>query len=102
MKKARRWLDEAGVAFCFHDYKTSGIDAKTLRAWCAQVGWEALVNRRGLTWRWLDEGRKQGLDEARAIDLMVANPSLIKRPVLDVGGRIHVGFTADKYQDLFS
>ena len=101
MKKARRWLDDAGVAFRFHDYKTSGIDAATLRAWCAQVGRDALVNRRGLTWRRLDEERKQGLDEARAIDLMLANPSLIKRPVLEMNGRIHVGFSAEKYQALF-
>jgi len=102
MKKARRWLDDAGVAYDFHDYKKLGIDALTLKGWCAQVGWEVLLNRRGLTWRRLDEAQKQDVDESRAIALMAEFSSMIKRPVLDVDGRIEVGFSAEKYAQIFA
>ncbi len=101
MKKARRWLDDAAVVYEFHDYKKLGIDAPTLKGWCEQVGWEVLLNRRGLTWRRLDETQKQDVDEARAIALMVQFPSMIKRPVLDVDGRIEVGFSTEKYAQIF-
>jgi len=102
MKKARRWLDDAGVPYEFHDYKKSGIDAATLKNWCEQVGWEILLNRRGLTWRRLDEAQKQDVDQARAIVLMAEFPSMIKRPVLEMDGRIEVGFSAEKYTQLFA
>jgi len=101
MKKARRWLGEAGVSYDFHDYKKHGIDAATLKSWCKQVGWEVLLNRRGTTWRRLSDAQKQDVDKARAIALMVEFPSMIKRPVLDVDGRIEVGFLAEKYVVLF-
>ncbi|MDQ6971782.1 MAG: ArsC family reductase, partial [Mariprofundaceae bacterium] len=102
MKKARRWLDDAGVAYEFHDYKKAGVDPVRLKQWCGQLGWEPLLNRRGTTWRKLDEAQKQDLDEARAIALMLEHPSMIKRPVLDVDGRIELGFSAESYAALFA
>lgn len=101
MKKARAWLDAHGVAYAFHDYKTAGIDAATLERWAGQVGWEVLLNRAGTTFRALPEADRQDLDEAKAIRLMVAAPSMIKRPVLDVGGRLIVGFRPERYAEAF-
>jgi len=98
MKKARAWLDAHGVAYAFHDYKASGIDAATLKAWADQVGWEVLLNRSGTTFRGLPDDRKQGLDAAKAIALMVAQPSMIKRPILDLGDRRIAGFKPDIYE----
>jgi arsenate reductase len=97
IKKARAWLDAHGLAYTFHDYKASGIDAATLRRWAVEVGWEALLNRAGTTFRALSDSDKAGIDEAKAIALMVANPSMIKRPVLESGNRLLVGFKPDIY-----
>ncbi|WP_431302673.1 ArsC family reductase [Sediminicoccus sp. BL-A-41-H5] len=97
MKKARAWLDAKGIAHAFHDYKTQGIAPETLRAWVAEHGWEALLNRAGTTFRKLPEAEKQGLDEARAVALMLAQPAMIKRPVLDLGQTRLVGFSAESY-----
>jgi len=97
IKKARSWLEGQGVAYDFHDYKASGIDADTLRGWARQVGWEVLLNRAGTTFRALPETEKANLDEAKAIALMVAQPSMIKRPVLESGGPLLVGFKPDTY-----
>jgi arsenate reductase len=102
MKKARAWLDGHGVAYAFHDYKAAGIDAETLKGWAGQVGWEVLLNRSGTTFRGLPEADKQGLDEAKAIRLMVAQPSMIKRPVLAIDGRLLVGFKPDQYAAAFA
>jgi arsenate reductase len=101
MKKARTWLDAAGVAHAFHDYKTQGIEAATLRRWAAQVGWEALLNRAGTTFRKLPDAARDGLDEAKAIGLMLAQPSMIKRPVLEVDGTLLVGFKPELYAARF-
>lgn len=101
MKKAFKWLNDHGVDYEFHDYKKGGLDEKRLKAWIKQLGWEALVNRRGLTWRKLPEMDREGVDEARAIRLMLASPSLIKRPVLDTGKVLRVGFKPEEYQALF-
>ncbi len=101
MKKARAWLDGQGVAYAFHDYKAVGIDAATLKRWADQVGWEVLLNRSGTTFRALPDADRQGLDEAKAIALMVAQPSMIKRPVLDVDGRLTVGFRPEAYEAVF-
>ena len=101
MKKARAWLDGHGVAYAFHDYKAVGISAETLKRWAGQVGWEVLLNRAGTTFRGLPDADKQGLDEARAIGLMLAQPSMIKRPVLEVDGRLLVGFRPEQYQAAF-
>jgi arsenate reductase len=97
MKKARAWLEAAGIAYDFHDYKTAGITPATLQAWVRQVGWEALLNRAGTTFRKLPEDQKQGLDEARAMALMLAQPSMIKRPVLTKGDALLIGFDSTRY-----
>mgnify|MGYP002620868787 CR=1 FL=1 len=97
MKKALKWLDDHGVDYEFHDYKKSGLDQKQLKAWVKQLGWETLVNRRGLTWRRLPEAEREGINEAKAIALMVTHPSLVKRPVLDTGGSVQVGFKPEEY-----
>jgi arsenate reductase len=97
MKKARTWLDGKGVAYAFHDYKTQGIAPATLKAWVKEHGWEALLNRAGTTFRKLPDAEKQGLDEARAVALMLAQPSMIKRPVLDLGQTRLVGFSPESY-----
>ena len=100
MKKAWTWLDQHGVAYEFHDYKTSSIDHATLTCWVATLGWEVLLNRSGTTFRKLPEADKQGLDEAKAIALMMAQPSMIKRPVLSINGRLLVGFKPELYAEL--
>jgi len=98
MKKARDWLDGHGVAYAFHDYKAVGIDRERLEAWSGLVGWETLLNRSGTTFRKLPDADKTGVDQAKAIDLMLAQPSMIKRPVLDLGdGKLLVGFKPDAY-----
>lgn len=97
MKKARAWLDARGVTYAFHDYKASGIAEATLRAWVKEVGWQTLLNRAGTTFRKLPETEREGLDEGRAIALMMAQPSMIKRPVLDLGARRLVGFSPAAY-----
>ncbi|WP_295847775.1 ArsC family reductase [Tardiphaga sp.] len=97
MKKARAWLDGHGVAYRFHDYKSQGIDRAELMAWAKLVGWEALLNRAGTTFRKLGEDDRQDLTESKAIVLMLAQPSMIKRPVLDHRGRLLVGFKPEAY-----
>ncbi|EJW10294.1 glutathione-dependent thiol reductase [Rhodovulum sp. PH10] len=99
MKKARAWLDEHGVAYAFHDYKSHGIDRVTLAGWVGEVGWEKLLNRAGTTFRKLPEADKQDLDEAKAIALMLDEPSMIKRPVLEGAGPLLVGFSPERYAE---
>lgn len=99
MKKARAWLDEHGPEYAFHDYKSAGITREHLQRWCAEHGWQTVLNRAGTTFRKLDDSQKAGLDEARAIELMLAQPSMIKRPVLDLGARTLVGFKPDLYRE---
>jgi Spx/MgsR family transcriptional regulator len=101
MKKARAWLDGRGLAYDFHDYKTAGIDAATLKRWAGEVGWETLLNRAGTTFRGLPETDKQGIDEAKAIALMVRQPSMIKRPVLETDKGLLVGFRPERYAETF-
>lgn len=98
MKKARTWLDEHKVDYAFHDYKSAAIDRASLEKWCNEHGWETILNRAGTTFRKLDEAQKSDLDQAKAIDLMLAQPSMIKRPVLDLGSKTLVGFKPDNYQ----
>ncbi|MCG7990029.1 MAG: ArsC family reductase [Candidatus Thiodiazotropha lotti] len=101
IKKASRWLDDHGVAYEFHDYKKAGVDEAMLTAWTGQLGWESLLNKRSTTWRQLDEAAKADLDERQAIQIMLAHPSIIKRPLLDDGKQLHLGFKADQYAQLF-
>ena len=97
MKKARAWLDSHGVAYAFHDYKTAGITKDKLKRWSDEVGWETLLNRAGTTFRKLPDGDKQDLNERKALALMLAQPSMIKRPVLEIGTKLLVGFKTDIY-----
>jgi arsenate reductase len=97
MKKARAWLDSHAVAYDFHDYKTAGIGKDTLKQWSEEVGWETLLNRAGTTFRRLPDGDKEGLNEKKALALMASQPSMIKRPVLDLGKKRVVGFKPDIY-----
>ena len=99
MKKARAWLDAKGVPYAFHDYKAEGIDRPQLEAWIRAVGWETLLNRAGTTFRKLPEADKADLDERKALALMLDQPSMIKRPVLDLDGRLLVGFKPDYYAE---
>lgn len=100
MKKARAWLDKRGVDYVFHDYKTAGIDRTQLEQWCKKVGWDVLLNRAGTTFRKLPDKEKNGLDAKKAIALMLAQPSMIKRPVLDLGGgKLVVGFKPELYSE---
>lgn len=101
MKKARLWLEERGVAFEFHDYKSAGIDRERLQRWCNEHGWEKVLNRAGTTFRKLDESQKRELDQDKAIELMLAQPSMIKRPVLDLGDHTLIGFKPDLYANAF-
>lgn len=97
IKKARAWLEARGVGYAFHDYKVEGIDEARLRGWAAELGWEKLLNRAGTTFRKLSDADKLGLDEDKAVALMLAQPSMIKRPVLDVDGALTVGFKPEDY-----
>ena len=98
MKKARAWLEGHGVAYEFHDYKTAGIDRGRLEGWAREVGWEALLNRAGTTFRALPEKDREKLSDTKAIGLMMAQPSMIKRPVLETGGKLLVGFKPEQYE----
>jgi len=98
MKKARTWLDKAGVEYAFHDYKTKGIEREHLEKWAKKVDWETLLNRAGTTFKKLPDKDKTGVTEKKAIALMLAQPSMIKRPVLDLGGgKLLVGFKPEQY-----
>ena len=100
MKKARAWLDKRGVDYAFHDYKTAGIDRERLEKWEKKVGWEKLLNRAGTTFRKLPDKDKAGLDAKKALTLMEKQPSMIKRPVLDLGGgKLLVGFSPEFYRE---
>lgn len=97
IKKARTWLEERGIEYHFHDYKAEGIDRKILEDWCAEHGWEIVLNRSGTTFRTLPEAERENLTEKKAVALMLAQPSMIKRPVLDTGRKRLVGFKPDLY-----
>ncbi len=98
MKKARAWLDKRGVSYAFHDYKAEGIDKEHLAKWAKDAGWEMLLNRAGTTFRKLPDADKANLTEKKAIALMLAQPSMIKRPVLEAGKKLLVGFKPEIYE----
>jgi arsenate reductase len=98
IKKAKTWLDGHGVAYHFHDYKKAGVDRAQLEAWTKDHGWEVVLNRAGTTFRALPDAAKAGIDRAKAIALMIERPSMIKRPVLDLGDRTIVGFKPEVYE----
>lgn len=100
MKKARKWLSEHNIAYAFNDYKKLGVDEALLRNWVKSVGWEILLNKRGMMWRKLSQQQRDNIDEASAIQIMLQTPSIIKRPVLINKNDIIVGFKEDAYQNL--
>ena len=103
VKKARRWLDGHGIAYRFHDFRADGIDNQRLARWTKLLGWETLLNRRGTTWRSLSEAQRSKFSDApSAVSAMLAHPALIKRPVLEINGKIHVGFKPDAYATLLN
>jgi len=101
MKKAFAWLDKHGVDYTFHDYKKSGVERAGLERWCKAAGWEKVLNRAGMTFRKLPDAAKEGLDEKKAIALMLDQPSMIKRPVVETGRTIEIGFAPERYAALF-
>lgn len=102
MKKAFAWLDAHGVAYAFHDYKTAGVDRGRLEHWCDAAGWDKVLNRAGTTFRKLPDAAKADLDRDKAIALMADQPSMIKRPVLETGDAIEIGFKPERYAALFN
>ncbi|MEE9357360.1 MAG: ArsC family reductase [Sedimenticolaceae bacterium] len=101
MKKARKWLDAHNLDYQFHNFKKEGLDNTTLRHWINLAGWEILLNRRGMMWRKLSVHAKAGINETSAIEIMLETPSIIKRPVLEVDGNLYVGFSEERYGELF-
>ena len=101
MKKARAWLTEQGIEYRFHDYKKLGLERSQLLSWIDELGWEALINRRGMLWRKLDPEIRTHIDRDRAIEIMLVNPSIIKRPLLDTGEHLYLGFSEDQYTTIF-
>ena len=101
VKKARRWLDARRVDYQFVDFRKSPLEEKTLRSWCRDCDFDVLLNRRSTTWRQLSESEKADVNEDKAVALMLAHPTLIKRPVLVTSSSVHVGFKEDEYQSLF-
>jgi arsenate reductase len=101
MKKARAWLEANKIAYGFHDYKSSGIEKTVLEGWTTKVGWEALINRAGTTFKKLPDADKNDLTQKKAIALMLAQPSMIKRPVLEAKGKLTLGFSPENYKKLF-
>jgi len=102
MKKARAWLEDHGIQYAFHDYKKAGVETAKLAAWCREAGWEKVLNRAGMTFRKLPDADKQNVDRDKAIALMAANPSMIKRPVLEADGILLVGFDPASYEKVFT
>jgi arsenate reductase len=102
IKKARRWLQDHDIEHQFHDYKKAGVDAQKLNAWIDVVGWEVLLNRRGMMWRKTPQNVRDAIDQHSAIQLMLETPSIIKRPVLEMDSSITVGFSDERYQQLFA
>ena len=102
MKKAFAWLQAHGVECAFHDYKKAGVTEAQLAGWCRVAGWETVLNRAGTTFRKLGDADKRDLTEGKAIALMTARPSMIRRPVLEIDGRIEIGFAPERYAALFA
>lgn len=101
VRAARKWLTANGIDYSFHDFRKDGLNEKQLKAWVKELGWETLLNKRGMMWRKLPDNKKENLDENKATAIMLAEPAIIKRPVLDMGKQSHVGFSKDEYQQLF-
>lgn len=101
IRKARKWLQAASLDIPFHDVRKEGLDADTLQSWIDALGWEALLNKRGTTFRQLADEQKQNIDQSKAKALMLEQPAMIKRPVLEHEGQLYIGFSADQYGQIF-
>ncbi len=101
MKKARKWLGQHGIDYQFHDFKKLGLEEPLLRGWVKELGWEILLNRRGMMWRKVSKEIQEAIDEKSAIRLMLETPTIIKRPVLELDGKLYVGFKEQEYEELF-
>ena len=102
VKKARRWLEQHAADYRFHDFREHGLDKSAVSAWIDQLGWETVVNKRSTTWKQLSDAQRQQMDAKSAIACILENPTLVKRPLLDLNGAYHVGFNADHYSTLFT
>jgi arsenate reductase len=101
VKKARRWLEANGVDYRFHDVRSEGLEQSDLKTWMKSLDWEALLNRRGTSWRQLPESTRQNINQASAVKIMLENPAIIKRPVLEFNNKLYLGFSSESYQDIF-
>ncbi|SRR5690625_4642605 len=102
VKKARLWLESQGIPYQFHDVRKDGLDQETVEYWLQQLGWEQVINRRGTSWRQLPEQEREAIDDTRAVAAILNQPTLFKRPLLQLGNAVHVGFKPDQYEALFS
>ena len=102
MKKARAWLQAQDIDYAFHDYKVEGVERARLQAWVERLGWESVLNRSGTTFRKLDDADRRDLDAAKAVELMLAQPSMIKRPIAEAGETLLAGFRPDAYAQAFA
>lgn len=102
VKKARRWLDNHTIEYQFHDFREQGLSEEQVLSWIDELGWETLVNRRSTSWKALDAGQRESMNEESALAAILAQPTLIKRPLLDTGHERHTGFSDAAYQDIFS
>ncbi|WP_192889196.1 ArsC family reductase [Vibrio bathopelagicus] len=102
IKKAKKWLEAEGIEFEFHDYRKQGINEELVKTFCAELGWELVLNKRGTTYRQLTQEQKDTLTEEKAVALLVEQPAMIKRPILKVDGKLHIGFKADQYAAIFA
>lgn len=102
VKKARKWLDANGVPYRFHDFRADGLEAGHVEQWIGAVGWDVVINKRSTSWKQLDADARDRMDASSAVSAAIASPTLIKRPVLEHGGGVHLGFSANGYADIFS
>jgi len=102
VKKAKKWLDDHHISYQFHDFRADGLTKKQVTQWIKSLGWEVVVNKRSTTWKQLDPATRDTMDDSVAIDTIIEHPTLIKRPLLDLGNSVHVGFKADDYQQIFN
>ncbi|MEH0665508.1 ArsC family reductase [Vibrio scophthalmi] len=102
IKKAKKWLEQQGIEYQFHDYRKQGIETELVERFCQQLDWQQVLNKRGTTYRQLSDEQKANLDKETAVSLLVEMPAMIKRPILDVDGTLHLGFKADQYTAIFS
>lgn len=101
IKKARKWLEAENIDYTFHDYKKEGVDEALFKSWIAELGWDVVINRRGTTWRKLSDEQKENMNDASALEAMLDNPSIIKRPLLVHNGQKTLGFKAEEYTSIF-